>query len=326
MTRSRWAAVLLVLGGCGGGESPAHDASAADSAELDAPTDAAIDGPTPVVPTGTNPGFPTPTAITRANQQGPGGWTELGDADWSCLETASTDLPPAGSIALTGTITDFQTGSGVGAAQVTAFPMLTPATSLGAATSSDVASTRGDFAMTVAPLPAGVRRYGFVMEATGYVRSYVVGRYLVPGTAQAIELSPLSQGTANALPAFLGVTRDPSTATALGTMVDCQGHRVSNAVATVSTGSAHAPGVDTYYFSAGSSSLPVRHSQAPVMNKDGVFMVLGVPPLAAAYVQVWGFRTAAELASGTLTLLADAPMIAEAGTYTSVDLTPRRAP
>ncbi len=79
-------------------------------------------------------------------------------------------------------------------------------------------------------------------------------------------------------------------------------------------------------FSAGSTSLPVRHTQAATMNKDGLFIVLDVVPVAPAYVQVWGFRTAAELASGTLTLLAEAPVLAEANAASIIDLAPRRAP
>lgn len=62
------------------------------------------------------------------------------------------------------------------------------------------------------------------------------------------------------------------------------------------------------------------------MNKDGLFVVIDVVPMAPAYVQVWGFRTAAELASGTLTLLAEVPVVAEANVASLVDLAPRRAP
>ena len=62
------------------------------------------------------------------------------------------------------------------------------------------------------------------------------------------------------------------------------------------------------------------------MNKDGLFVVLEVVPVAPAYVQVWGFRTAAELAGGTLTLLAEAPVLAEANAASLIDLAPRRSP
>lgn len=337
--RTTWlVTVTLVAAACsgddGGGliDAPEVDAPEVDAA-VDAPialVDAASDGFTavdaaPLV----NPGFVTPTAVTKANRKQGGVWTELGDADWTCLGTPTADQPATTAIALTGRIADFQVGDGVGAATVTAFPMLTPATSLGTATSSNVAATRGEFAMTAAPLPAGARRYGFRIEATGYLRSYVLDRYLAPGATQTVALPALSESTANALPAFLGVTRDPTREITVGSMVDCQGRPVSNAVVAISTtaGTATLPaGANTFYFSAGSTSLPVRHTQAATMNKDGLFVVIDVVPMAPAYVQVWGFRTAAELASGTLTLLAEVPVVAEANVASLVDLAPRRAP
>jgi hypothetical protein len=296
----------------------------------------------PSCPLGSDRGSPsTPRSSPAADQpasdadgdqgqpkQG-GVWTELGDADWTCLGTPTADQPATTAIALTGRVTDYQTGNGVGAAPVTAFPMLTPATSLGAATTSNLAATRGEFTMTAAPLPAGVRRYGFRIEGTGYLRSYALNRYLAPGAAQSIVLDALAESTANAIPAFVGVTRDPARGLTLGSLVDCQGRPVSNAVAAISTtaGTATLPaGANTFYFSAGSTSLPVRHTQAATMNKDGLFIVLDVVPVAPAYVQVWGFRTAAELASGTLTLLAEAPVLAEANAASIIDLAPRRAP
>jgi len=336
------AMATLTAAACGGDDGGGLiDASPADAPDIDAAIDApivlvdaasdgvvaldaAVDAP-PLV----NPGFVTPTAVTKANRKQGGVWTELGDADWTCLGTPTADQPATTAIALTGRVTDYQTGNGVGAAPVTAFPMLTPATSLGAATTSNLAATRGEFTMTAAPLPAGVRRYGFRIEGTGYLRSYALNRYLAPGAAQSIVLDALAESTANAIPAFVGVTRDPARGLTLGSLVDCQGRPVSNAVAAISTtaGTATLPaGANTFYFSAGSTSLPVRHTQAATMNKDGLFVVLEVVPVAPAYVQVWGFRTAAELAGGTLTLLAEAPVLAEANAASLIDLAPRRAP
>ena len=241
------ALVLAVVVACGGDDPPASpDAAVVDGPVADAAPDASAPdasapdagAPDASAPdaggdagTTSNPGFPTPTAITRANVRTGGVWNEVGDADWTCLGTATTDLPATGPIALAGTVENYQLGDGVGAAQVTAFPMLTPATALGTATSSTTPATRGDFAMTVAALPAGVRRYGFTVAAAGYLTTYVVARYLTPGAAQTITLRAMAESTANALPAFVGVARDPSKAMAIGEMVDCQGRAVSNAVA-----------------------------------------------------------------------------------------------
>ena len=111
----------------------------------------------------------TPTAVTKANRKQGGVWTELGDADWTCLGTPTADQPATTAIALTGRVTDYQTGNGVGAAPVTAFPMLTPATSLGAATTSNLAATRGEFTMTAAPLTGGGSTVTVAVISTGSV-------------------------------------------------------------------------------------------------------------------------------------------------------------
>jgi hypothetical protein len=247
--RSTWlVAVTLVAAACSGddggeridappADAPELDAPPADAPELDAPlalvdaasdgvlaVDAAVDAAPPI-----NPGFVTPTAVTKANLKQGGAWTELGDADWTCLGTPTADQAATTAIALTGRVTDFQVGGGVGAATVTAFPMLTASTSLGTATTSNLAATRGEFTLTAAPLPTGVRRYGFRIEATGYLRSYVLDRYLAPGAAQSILLDALAESTANALPAFVGVTRDATRGTTIGSMVAALVRRVVDA-------------------------------------------------------------------------------------------------
>lgn len=251
-----------------------------------------------------NPGFPVPTAVTKANEKQGASWVELGDADWSCLNTASADQPSTQSIALTGKVRDFQTPSnGVGNGTVTAFPGIMLTANSGTATSSNVAATRGDYAMTLTALPSGQTRFGFKIEATGYLKTYLLNQYLNPANAtQNRNIDAVSEATANALPAFVGVTRDSAKGVLAGALRDCAGNEVSNAVATVSStqGSiTHLVGAETFYFSAASSSLPVRHSSAPTMNKDGLFVVLNLPPQAApAFIQIWGFPTAADLAMG----------------------------
>jgi hypothetical protein len=65
----------------------------------------------------------------------------------------------------------------------------------------------------------------------------------------------------------------------------------------------HLPGVDTYYFSA-SVGLPVRHSQQDFSSKNGLFMAIEMAPTAIAYVQVWGYKTQADLDIDKLSLIA----------------------
>lgn len=276
-----------------------------------------------------NPGFPTPTAITKANDQISGVWTEVGDADWSCLNTASPDQPSTQSIALSGQLQDFQTGNGVSAGTITAFPGVNLDGNLGTATTGSTSNDRGNYSMTLGMLPSGTTRYGFKFEAASYVKTYLLNQYLDPtmGT-QTRNMDAVSEGTATALPAFIGVTRDATKGVLAGAFRDCAGMEVSNAVATVSSTSgeiSHLTGAKTFYFSAGSSSLPVRHNVAPVLNKDGLFVILDLPPQsAAAFVQIWGFKDAADLADGQMTLLSELASPVEANAVITGSFEPLR--
>jgi hypothetical protein len=184
--------------------------------------------------------------------------------------------------------------------------------------------------MNLAMLPSGQTRYGFKFEATGYVKTYLLNQYVNPTMAtQTRDMAAVSEATATALPAFIGVERDPTKGVLAGAFRDCQDREVSNAVATVSStaGSVdHLDGAKTFYFSAGSSSLPVRHNVAPTMNKDGLFVVLDLPPqTGSAYIQIWGFRTADELASGTMTLLSELASPVEANAFITGSIEPKRS-
>ncbi|KAB2904934.1 MAG: carboxypeptidase regulatory-like domain-containing protein [Kofleriaceae bacterium] len=312
----------LLLGACSGGagDDPV-DAPPIDTPMLDAPVDVpAIDAQL-----SPNLGFVVPAAVTKANIENAGAWIEVGDADWSCLGTPSPDQPSTGTIALAGRVRDFQTGNGVGNATITAWSTA-PGSSVGTTTSSEVAVTRGDYAMTLDMLPSGTRRYGFSLSAASYLDTRVLGRYYPPGSPATDDLVVVSEATALALPAFIGLERDPATALHVGTMLDCQGRHVSNAVVGLSlvpTTYVDAGG-QTFYFSAGSTSLPVRHVVEPVMNNDGRFTVLDAPPGDALHLQVWGFRTQAELAAGTLTLLGEIAAPSEANQAITMTLHPRR--
>ncbi len=276
-----------------------------------------------------NPGFPVPTTTTKANSQTGGVWTETGPANWACLNTASPDQPSTQAIALSGKIDDFQTGNGVGTAAVTAFPGINLAGNSGTTTSDNAAQTRGNYTMNLAMLPSGTTRYGFKFEATSYVKTYLLNQYITPNMAtQLRDMSAVSEATALALPAFIGVTRDVTKGVLAGAFRDCNGDEVSNAVATVSGTAgtpAHLLGAKTFYFSAGSTSLPVRHTVEPVLNNDGLFVILDLPPqTASAYVQVWGFVDDADLADGQMTLLSELASPVEANAIITGSFDPKR--
>src|SRR5215467_11287764 len=67
-------------------------------------------------------GFNKPTASLHANTQlQDDSWMDLGAADLSCLNTASTDMPTAADVTLNTKVTDFQSGNIVPNATVTTF-------------------------------------------------------------------------------------------------------------------------------------------------------------------------------------------------------------
>lgn len=300
-----------------------------DATFLDAPVpiDAFLptDAPPIDAPPGSNAGFNTPTSVTKANTFSSGVWTEAGDADWSCLGTATTDAPSTGSVTVTGRVGDFQTGNGVGAATIVGWGP-TAANPLGTTLSSNMAGSRGDYTLTLGMLPAGTRRYGYTISAGQYLTTHVLHRYIPPSGTNTDAPEVMSEATATALPAFIGITRDETKGMVIGSLRDCQGRAVSHAAVVVSTAATAVAGSTgtTFYFSAGSSSLPVRHNIAPVMNKDGLFVVLQLDPEVQRFVQVWGFRTTAELATGTMTLLAVQGFPVIANEAASVDLEARR--
>ncbi len=281
--------------------------------------DAAVDAPG-----ATNEGFPKPTAVTKANDNG----TEVGDADWSCLNTPSADMPSTQNIALSGKIRDFQTAAnGVGGATITAFPGNTLSGNLGTGMSDTAAATKGDFSMNLMRLPAGQTRFGFKIDAPTYLRTYLLNQYFNPANAtQTRDISAVSLGTANAVIAFVGSSFDPATGTLAGAFRDCAGNEVSNAVATVSAASGrveHLPGANTFYF--GANGLPARHNVEPVMSENGLFVVIDLPPQTApAFIQIWGFRNQAELTAGTLTLLSELASPVEANAIITGSIEPKR--
>lgn len=268
----------------------------------------------------TNEGFVMPTAVTKANDNG----TEVGNADWSCLNTPSADQPQtvATNIALTGQVRDFQSSNGVRDATVTAFAGIMLSGNLGTATSTAVAAGDRDtpnYTMTLGDLPTGETRYGFKIEHPGtpaYKRTYLLNQYFDPtDNTQTTNISAVSSSTATAVLAFVGATYDPTKGTLAGAFRDCAGNEVSNAVATVSSVSGaatHLPGANTFYFGR-TTGLPARHNVEPVSSSNGLFVVIDLAPQTApAYIQVWGFPTQADLTAGTLKLLSELPSPVEA--------------
>jgi hypothetical protein len=265
------------------------------------------------------------TAVTQAYQEIDGTWTLQGDADWSCLNTPTDDVPSTEAITLTGLIDDFQTGNPVSTVAISAFNVIDIDNPLATTTSDE----DGLYTMT---LPVGVERVGFDMTAEGQMRTLLLNQYFEPAvTDQEHDMSSVSVLTTQALSAFIGVTRTEGRGVVAGALRDCNNHEVAGAIATVAAASGtsfadvmhvydeeectgtNADGdplpdcTQTYYFSAGSTSLPVQHSLAPSTNRDGLFMIIELPGVSGAVLQLWGFVDEADVADGEPTLLSEIP-------------------
>jgi hypothetical protein len=191
------------------------------------------------------------------------------------------------AVTLSGTTRDFQTADVVDEVDIAAF---------GADELSIGMTTSGGSGQYTLPFAPGTGRVSFRMTdpaGNRFVDSYVLEHRLSPDAgAQTLDLISVSHLTLNALPAFIGVMRTPGRGLSGGVVVDCAGYPVDGAIATVSATpgtTEHLAGADTYYFSAGSTSLPVRHTQAADTNHDGRFVVIELPPTPDAYLQVWGY-------------------------------------
>lgn len=306
----RW---LLLLAACGSSGTKPTDARS-DVAHVDAPADGSGSGSGSSSGGGSNAGFvPPPTAVTAWTGSA-GAYTQV-TPDLSCLGAARTDAPTTVAVTLTVTVRDFQSSNVVPNATVAAY------STFGSPFATALTDSSGIATLAV---PVGTRRIGFAITEAQSHETITPDQLLAPSTAaQAMTLHVLSDSTVATLPALVGLTYQAGTAIVLGTIHDCAGANLGGAIATVSsspTTATHLAGADTYYF-ADSVDLPVHHNQQPYTSHDALFMVIGLPATTTAYVQVWGFRTAADQLAGTLTEIAElaVPLPASAGIVTVQD-------
>jgi hypothetical protein len=255
-----------------------------------------------------NPGFATPDAVTTAHTKDGAVWTEVGPANWDCLSTPSDDAPSSVEIAISGIVRDFQNEDDVIADAMVAVYDGNDIT--GSAIAEAVSEADGTYTLT---LPTGTERVAYKTTAEDYLPTYLLNQYYDPDTEdQSEELEPISVSLANTLTAFINKERTLGLGVLAGAIRDCDGHEVSGAIATVSATRAeadHVNGAETYYFSGGSRSLPVRLSQRAYTNEDGLFMVIELPPSSSdVYLQVWGFTPDQDPGSDELTLIAELGM------------------
>ncbi len=269
-----------------------------------------------------NPGFVKPMeTVTAYSQDSNDEWILQGDANFDCLNTPTDVVPSTQDVTLSGTLEDFQTGNAV--------PDGTMAFFVGSDFNNPFATVvsdqDGDYSVTI---PTGTAKYGVKVTAAETLDTYQIDYEVGSEATQSENHNSVSVLTANALPAFIGVTRTVGLGVLAGSMRDCDGNEIKGAVATVSGTSGvadHLDGAATYYFSAGAStSLPVRHSQQLSTNFDSLFVTIELPPTAEAYLQVWGFLPSQDPATDELTLLGETPAPVLADTVITGSLEPIR--
>ena len=264
-------------------------------------------------------GFNKPKASLKANTEvSDNNWMELGAANLACLNTPSDDMAATVDITLDTSVKDFQSGNFVPGVTVAVFPDIDIANPIGAGATSD---QTGALSITI---PMGHKRIGFKMTkvddgtSVSPLDTFLLNQYLDPGMATQTspdKIQSVSRATAATLPALIGETRLVGTGVAAGALRDCDKHEMSNFVTVISSTSGTATPIDgseSFYFSD-AVGLPVHHTQQEAASKDGLFMLIQVPPTPMAFVQAWGFATDADLASGNLTLISElqVPVLAD---------------
>ncbi len=283
--------VLALLVGCGGGGGGGGDD------DDDVPPDAAVE----------DIGFNRPTATLKANMEvSPDNWMEIGAADLGCLGEPSEDVATTVDVTLSTVVRDFQSDNLVPNAMISVFKDQ----EVDAPFTTATADEEGAVSFTI---PTGTTRFGYKMVDGASLDTLLLNQKVASDQPEqtAARIQIVSKSTAQTLPALIGISRTPGTGVLAGAIRDCQGHEISNFIATVSLNAARtadeiqfAPGTDTYYFSS-SVGLPVRHTQKAAGSEDGLFMIVELEPSATAFVQVWGYPDQAALDNDELTLIAE---------------------
>jgi len=246
-------------------------------------------------------------------------WVEVGPADFSCFNTPNSDVATTVDVTISGPVRDFQTDNELPDAVVTAYADTNFA---GTGLATATADIDGNYTMVI---PSGQTRLAYKVELEFALPTFSLNNSLDPNMAtQSVEQQSVSELTANALPAFIGVTRTVGLGVLAGTLRDCNDDEVSGAIATVSSVAGmpmHLDGAQTYYFSAGSTSLPVRHSQQENTNTDGIFIVIELPPNSASMLQVYGYLPGQNPMTDELTLVGEisSPVLADSVVTASME-------
>ena len=281
-------------------------------------------------------GFNKPSTSLHANMDVSGTVVDLGPADLSCLGTASADVATTVPVVLTTTVKDFQdnaklNGGAVNPVNITAFKDVDythPFDTQMSTYSSTACPKNAPCGNVMVTVPVGTKRFGFQMvdpaASPAFLPTFLLFQSVDPSTpAQTLDkIQTVGQSTAQLLPALIGETRTPGTGVLAGALRDCSKHEISNFVATVSSTPGTATpisGSEAYYFQSG-VDLPVHHcmdgmctqNELDSASGDGLFMAIQLPPSTMAYVQMWGYKSDADV-GGPMTEIAElqVPVLAD---------------
>jgi len=233
-------------------------------------------------------------------------------------------------ISISGNIRDFQNDTVVDNATIAAFDDL----DFGSSVAMANADANADWMLTI---PSGMAksRMNFKMTAPDSLDTYALNISVDVGnpTITGMTRNTVSKATANALPAFIGVDRTEGLGVLAGVAVDCDGDELEGVIATVSSASSKGggsptfvAGAQTYYFSNGDPDLPVRRTSQTSTNKDGLFVIIEIPPSSGTnyFLQTWGFTSEGDVAMGTagLKLLSELEAPVVGNSVISVEMNP----
>lgn len=233
-------------------------------------------------------------------------------ANWACAPETPSMSP--GMFMVSGTVNDFQEGTALVGATVEAFLSATDFT-----TPVAIATTDGTGAYSFTLPMDTPNRMAWRITHPDALDTYEINDPIdvSGGDLTGIDRNSVSQDTADALPAFIGVNRTPGLGVLAGAIRDCDRQAVMHAIATISSTSSSGTGAQptfvqgaqVYYFSGGATlSLPVQRSIREDSNKDGLFVIIEIPPTTGAgtyFLQIWGYKDAAAVTADTLSLLSE---------------------
>jgi hypothetical protein len=315
MKRLAWLAAIPFAVACGGSDDAADPDGALPEADA-----AAIDAAVPTVDAAPNRGFTPPTAVTTAFElDEENGFVEVGPANWDCLGEPDAVVPTEEVISVSGRLKAFGGGEGdrVAGAQIVVFgstdfygtPIAGPVTTSETELDGDgnVIEPAGQYEVELDP---GVTRVAFRATAEGYLDTYSLNRsFAADATDAVVNLDIVHESLADVLAALaLQRQRTQGLGIIAGSVVDCDGHTVRHAIATVSPIAGeleHLPGVITFYFN-GNPNSPAPQRPRLETHDDGIILIPELEPTEEyVYVQVWGFPDQAAFDSDDLQLLSE---------------------